>query len=147
MHRIRSLSHQTLSSHGPNMCKQFGIGHDFIRKSTNWNWKVTSTFGLSGPLPEVRQKTLLPIFPGFDINVGWNAQYEHPDLHGYVSSSSTLYFRVAALVYYLCPQTCCPQNLHLRLFSMEDFLQISRVRCFCSYSLLSQTTEQWTCLI
>ncbi|XP_024368966.1 uncharacterized protein [Physcomitrium patens] len=61
---------------------QFGIGHDFIRKSTNWNWKVTSTFGLSGPLPEVRQKTLLPIFPGFDINVGWNAQYEHPDLHG-----------------------------------------------------------------
>ena len=69
-----------------NMCKQFGIGHDFIRNSTDWKWKVTSAFGLSGS-PGVRQKIELPIFPGFDINVNWNAQYELPELYGYVTSS------------------------------------------------------------
>ncbi|KAG0586249.1 hypothetical protein M758_2G093100 [Ceratodon purpureus] len=60
---------------------QFGIGHDFMRKSTGWKWKVTSAFGLPGS-PEIRQKTKLPVFPGFDINVDWNAQYELPELHG-----------------------------------------------------------------
>lgn len=65
---------------------QFGIGHDFIRHSTGWNWKLTSAFGFPGS-PQVRQKTVLPMFPGFDINVDWNAQYELPELHGYVTSS------------------------------------------------------------
>jgi len=60
---------------------QCGVGYDFTRKSTGWKWKVTSSLGLPG-MPEVRQKTKLPIFPGFDINVNWNAQYELPELHG-----------------------------------------------------------------
>lgn len=83
------MFYDTHSLHGLNTHKQFGVGHDFIRNSTGWKWKVTSAFGLPG-LPEVRQKTKLPIFPGFDINVDWNAQYELPELHGYVSSSVIL---------------------------------------------------------
>lgn len=60
-----------------------GLGHDFHKHTTGWKWKVTSSFGETG-LPEIRQKTVLPIFPGFDVSVGWNAQYELPDLRGYV---------------------------------------------------------------
>jgi len=60
---------------------QFGIGHDFIRNSTGWKWKVTSALGLPG-LPAVRQKIKFPIFPGFDVDLDWNAQYELPELHG-----------------------------------------------------------------
>ncbi|XP_024395244.1 uncharacterized protein [Physcomitrium patens] len=60
---------------------QFGIGHDFFRNSTGWKWKVTSAFGLPG-VPEVCQKTKVPIFPGLDVNVDWNTQYEFPELQG-----------------------------------------------------------------
>lgn len=68
------------------MCKQFGIGHDFFRNSTGWKWKVTSAFGLPG-VPEVCQKTKVPIFPGLDVNVDWNTQYEFPELQGYENLS------------------------------------------------------------
>jgi hypothetical protein len=50
---------------------------------------VTSAFGFPGS-PEVRQKTKLPVFPGFDIDVDWNAQYELPELHGYSLISFSL---------------------------------------------------------
>jgi hypothetical protein len=67
---------------------QMGIGHDFHSHSTGWKWKVTSAIGSSG-LPEVHQKTTLPIFPGVDIAVGWTAHYEPPEVHGYVIFSLT----------------------------------------------------------
>jgi len=66
---------------GPLFHLQMGIGHDFHSHSTGWKWKVTSAIGSSG-LPEVHQKTTLPIFPGFDIAVGWTAHYEPPEVHG-----------------------------------------------------------------
>jgi len=66
---------------GPLLSLQVGIGHDFHQHTTGWKWKLTSSFGPAS-ISEIHHKTLLPIFPGFDVRVGWNAQYELPDMHG-----------------------------------------------------------------
>eukprot|EP00245_Coleochaete_scutata_P010406 TRINITY_DN3632_c1_g1_i1.p1 TRINITY_DN3632_c1_g1~~TRINITY_DN3632_c1_g1_i1.p1 ORF type:complete len:234 (-),score=26.45 TRINITY_DN3632_c1_g1_i1:126-827(-) len=66
---------------GPLLNVQFGIGHDMRTHTTGWKWKISSSLGANGP-SSVRSKTLLPIFPGFDIRVGWNAEYILPNIYG-----------------------------------------------------------------
>ncbi|KAJ7524182.1 hypothetical protein O6H91_18G080800 [Diphasiastrum complanatum] len=60
---------------------QVGIGHDFHNGATGWKWKITSAFGEMGN-SHIRHKTSIPVFPGFDVRVGWNAEYVLPDIHG-----------------------------------------------------------------
>ncbi|CAI5463981.1 unnamed protein product [Closterium sp. Yama58-4] len=60
---------------------QVGIGHDFRHNATGWKWKLTSV--LNGNTPsEIRYKHNLPVCPGMDVRVGWNAEYVLPDMHG-----------------------------------------------------------------
>ncbi|CAI5947195.1 unnamed protein product [Closterium sp. NIES-65] len=60
---------------------QVGIGHDFKHNATGWKWKLTSA--LNGNTPsEIRYKHNLPVCPGVDVRVGWNAEYVLPDMHG-----------------------------------------------------------------
>ncbi|KAL2645522.1 hypothetical protein R1flu_013109 [Riccia fluitans] len=66
---------------GPLLNIQVGIGHDWINHTTGWKWKVTTSLGGDG-VSQIRHKTLLPICPGIDFRVGWNAEYVLPDLHG-----------------------------------------------------------------
>ncbi|KAG6542497.1 hypothetical protein Mapa_016187 [Marchantia paleacea] len=66
---------------GPLLNIQVGIGHDWINHTTGWKWKVTTSLGGDGA-SQIRHKTLLPLCPGIDFRVGWNAEYVLPDLHG-----------------------------------------------------------------
>lgn len=66
---------------GPFLSLQVGIGHEFRNHTTGWKWKLTSAYGGNG-VSQIRHKTLLPVCPGFDIRVGWNAEYVLPDIHG-----------------------------------------------------------------
>jgi len=60
---------------------QVGIGHCFHDHTTGWNWKLTTSLGGDG-ISQIRKKTLLPILPGFDVRIGWNAEYVLPEIHG-----------------------------------------------------------------
>lgn len=66
---------------GPFLSLQVGIGHEFNSHTTGWKWKLTSAYGGNG-VSQIRHKSLLPIFPGFDVRIGWNAEYVLPDIHG-----------------------------------------------------------------
>ncbi|CAI7769517.1 unnamed protein product [Closterium sp. NIES-53] len=70
-----------LSPHPSPTLPQVGIGHDFKHNATGWKWKLTSA--LNGNTPsEIRYKHNLPVCPGVDVRVGWNAEYVLPDMHG-----------------------------------------------------------------
>ncbi|KAH7302116.1 hypothetical protein KP509_23G057300 [Ceratopteris richardii] len=66
---------------GPFLSLQVGLGHEFHNHTTGWTWKVTSSYGGDG-VSQIRYKTCLPVFPGFDIRIGWNAEYVLPNIHG-----------------------------------------------------------------
>lgn len=66
---------------GPFLSLQVGLGHEFHNHTTGWTWKVTSAYGGDG-VSQIRYKTSLPVFPGFDVRIGWNAEYVLPDIHG-----------------------------------------------------------------
>lgn len=66
---------------GPFLSLQVGLGHEFHNHTTGWTWKVTSAYGGDG-VSQIRYKTSLPILPGFDFRIGWNAEYVLPDIHG-----------------------------------------------------------------
>ncbi|KAH9291346.1 hypothetical protein KI387_030280, partial [Taxus chinensis] len=60
---------------------QVGMGYSFHNHTAGWNWKITTSLGGDG-ISQIRHKTSLPIFPGFDVRIGWNAEYVLPDIHG-----------------------------------------------------------------
>ncbi|XP_002962345.2 uncharacterized protein LOC9661781 isoform X2 [Selaginella moellendorffii] len=66
---------------GPLLSFQVGLGHDFRSRKSGWKWRVTSSLGDCWPA-QIKQKTRLAICPGFDVRVGWNAEYVLPDVHG-----------------------------------------------------------------
>lgn len=74
---------------GPFLSLQIGIGHEFRNHTTGWKWKLTSAYGGNG-VSQIRHKTILPICPGFDIRVGWNAEYVLPDIHGALGTGEPL---------------------------------------------------------
>ena len=70
-----SHSHLILSA------RQIGVGHDFRNGTTGWKWKLTSAMQ-GATATDVNYKHTLPMFPGFDLRVGLNAEYCLPDLQG-----------------------------------------------------------------
>eukprot|EP00250_Pteridium_aquilinum_P035603 c9708_g1_i1 orf=292-981(-) len=66
---------------GPFLSLQVGLGHEFHNHTMGWTWKLTSAYGGDG-VSQIRYKTSLPVFPGFDVRIGWNAEYVLPDIHG-----------------------------------------------------------------
>eukprot|EP00850_Spirogloea_muscicola_P019019 SM000181S03544 [mRNA] locus=s181:92467:94140:+ [translate_table: standard] len=75
---------------GSLLTLQIGVGHDFANHTTGWKWKVASSWGGSVVPTQVRHKTLLPICPGLDMRLGWEAEYALPDLHGAVGMGEPL---------------------------------------------------------
>ncbi|XP_057857610.2 uncharacterized protein LOC131066782 isoform X4 [Cryptomeria japonica] len=66
-----------------------GMGYSFHDHSAGWKWKLTTSLGGDG-ISQIRHKALLPIFPGFDVRIGWNAEYILPDIHGAVGTGEPI---------------------------------------------------------
>lgn len=64
---------------------QVGIGHNFQLKATGWKWKLSTCLGGDG-ISQIRNKSKLNLFPGFDLRVGWKAEYVLPEIHGAVGT-------------------------------------------------------------
>jgi hypothetical protein len=60
---------------------QVGIGHNFQLKATGWKWKLSTCLGGVG-VSQIRNKSKLNVFPGFDLRLGWKAEYVLPEIHG-----------------------------------------------------------------
>ncbi|KAJ1700095.1 hypothetical protein LUZ63_008607 [Rhynchospora breviuscula] len=60
---------------------QVGIGHSFHLNATGWKWKVSTSLGGDG-VSQIRNKTKISFFPGFDLRIGWRAEYILPEIHG-----------------------------------------------------------------
>lgn len=60
---------------------QVGLGHNFQEGVTGWKWKLSTSLGGSS-VSQVQHKNIFPVVPGFDLRVGWSAEYSPPDIHG-----------------------------------------------------------------
>ncbi|XP_078166113.1 OBP3-responsive protein 4 (ORG4) [Carex rostrata] len=60
---------------------QVGIGHSFQLNAIGWKWKISTCLGGDG-VSQIRNKTNISFFPGFDLRIGWKAEYVLPDIHG-----------------------------------------------------------------
>lgn len=75
---------------GPLLSLQVGLGHEFHGHTTGWTWKLTSAYGGDG-VSQIRYKTNLPVVPGFDVRIGWNAEYVLPDIHGGLGTGEPIF--------------------------------------------------------
>lgn len=73
------------------MTMQVGIGHNFHLNATGWKWKLSTCLGGDG-ISQIRNKTSIGVFPGFDLRIGWRAEYILPEIHGWVSPSSVFFW-------------------------------------------------------
>ncbi|OEL28747.1 hypothetical protein BAE44_0010233 [Dichanthelium oligosanthes] len=64
---------------------QVGIGHNFHLNATGWKWKLSTCLGGDG-VSQIRNKSKLSMFPGFDLRIGWRAEYVLPEIHGAVGT-------------------------------------------------------------
>ncbi|KAF3338492.1 hypothetical protein FCM35_KLT17329 [Carex littledalei] len=60
---------------------QVGIGHSFHLNAMGWKWKISTCLGGDG-VSQIRNKTNISFFPGFDLRIGWRAEYVLPDIRG-----------------------------------------------------------------
>jgi len=60
---------------------QVGIGHNFHLNATGWKWKLSTCLGGDG-ISQIRNKSKISMFPGFDLRIGWKAEYVLPEIHG-----------------------------------------------------------------
>ncbi|KAK8947538.1 hypothetical protein KSP40_PGU005315 [Platanthera guangdongensis] len=60
---------------------QVGIGHNFRTNATGWKWKLSTCLGGDG-VSQIRNKTFVNLFPGFDVRIGWRAEYIFPQIQG-----------------------------------------------------------------
>ncbi|KAL5214295.1 hypothetical protein ABZP36_003447 [Zizania latifolia] len=64
---------------------QVGIGHNFHLNATGWKWKLSTCLGGDG-VSQIRNKSKISMFPGFDLRIGWRAEYVLPEIHGAVGT-------------------------------------------------------------
>uniref|UniRef100_A0A0D9W5I8 DUF7781 domain-containing protein n=1 Tax=Leersia perrieri TaxID=77586 RepID=A0A0D9W5I8_9ORYZ len=64
---------------------QVGIGHNFHLNATGWKWKLSTCLGGDG-VSQIRNKSTVSMFPGFDLRIGWKAEYVLPEIHGAVGT-------------------------------------------------------------
>ncbi|KAJ0983819.1 hypothetical protein J5N97_002175 [Dioscorea zingiberensis] len=69
---------------------QVGIGHNFQYNVTGWKWKLSSCLGGDG-ISQIRNKTSVGLFPGFDMRIGWRAEYILPEIHGAVGTGEPIF--------------------------------------------------------
>lgn len=68
---------------------QVGIGHSFLHNATGWKWKLSTCLGGDG-VSQVRNKSAISLFPGFDLRIGWKAEYVLPEIHGAVGTDEPM---------------------------------------------------------
>lgn len=69
---------------------QVGIGHSFLHNATGWKWKLSTCLGGDG-VSQIRNKTSIGLFPGFDLRIGWKAEYVLPEIHGAVGTGEPVF--------------------------------------------------------
>ncbi|XP_068664154.1 uncharacterized protein [Aristolochia californica] len=69
---------------------QVGIGHNFQCNTTGWKWKLSSCFGGDG-VSQIRKKTSIGLLPGFDLRLGWRAEYVLPEIHGAMGTGEPIF--------------------------------------------------------
>lgn len=69
---------------------QVGIGHNFNLNAIGWNWKLSTCLGGDG-LSQIQNKTSVGLFPGFDLRIGWRAEYILPEIHGAVGTGEPIF--------------------------------------------------------
>ncbi|XP_020083370.1 uncharacterized protein LOC109706790 isoform X2 [Ananas comosus] len=69
---------------------EVGIGHSFQMNATGWKWKLSTSFGGDG-VSQIRNKTSIGLFPGFDLRIGWRAEYVLPEIHGAVGTGEPVF--------------------------------------------------------
>ncbi|CAL5016743.1 unnamed protein product [Urochloa decumbens] len=65
--------------------QKVGIGHNYHLNATGWKWKLSTCLGGDG-VSQIRNKSTLSMFPGFDLRIGWKAEYVLPEIHGAVGT-------------------------------------------------------------
>ncbi|KAG0476539.1 hypothetical protein HPP92_013380 [Vanilla planifolia] len=68
---------------------QVGIGHNFHTNSTGWKWKLSTCLGGDG-FSQIRNKSTINLFPGFDVRIAWRAEYILPQIQGAVGTGEPL---------------------------------------------------------
>ncbi|KAL5995327.1 hypothetical protein ACLOJK_025385 [Asimina triloba] len=68
---------------------QVGIGHNFQCNATGWNWKLSTCLGGDG-VSHFRNKTSINFFPGFDLRIGWKAEYILPSVQGAIGTEEPI---------------------------------------------------------
>ncbi|XP_058108595.1 uncharacterized protein LOC131251711 [Magnolia sinica] len=69
---------------------QVGIGHNFQYNATGWKWKLSTSLGGDG-VSQIRNKTTVGLFPGFDLRFGWRAEYILPEIHGAMGTGEPMF--------------------------------------------------------
>lgn len=85
---IRLLSKKISLTNYLNL--QVGIGHNFHFNATGWKWKLSSCLGGDG-FSQIRNKTSIGLFPGFDLRIGWRAEYILPEIHGAMGTGEPMF--------------------------------------------------------
>ncbi|KAL0927146.1 hypothetical protein M5K25_001306 [Dendrobium thyrsiflorum] len=68
---------------------QVGVGHNFHTNATGWKWKLSTSLGGDG-ISQIRNKTSVSLFPGFDVRIGWRAEYIFPQIEGAVGTGEPM---------------------------------------------------------
>ncbi|KAK8934607.1 hypothetical protein KSP39_PZI014623 [Platanthera zijinensis] len=68
---------------------QVGIGHNFHTNATGWKWKLSTCLGGDG-VSQIRNKTFVNLFPGFDVRIGWRAEYIFPQIQGAIGTGEPM---------------------------------------------------------
>ncbi|KAH7655423.1 hypothetical protein IHE45_18G009400 [Dioscorea alata] len=69
---------------------EVGIGHNFHHNLTGWKWKISTCLGGDG-ISQFRNKSSVSLFPGFDLRIGYRAEYILPDIHGAVGTGEPIF--------------------------------------------------------
>ncbi|XP_020692402.1 uncharacterized protein LOC110106755 isoform X2 [Dendrobium catenatum] len=68
---------------------EVGVGHNFHTNATGWKWKLSTSLGGDG-ISQIRNKTSVSLFPGFDVRIGWRAEYIFPQIQGAVGTGEPM---------------------------------------------------------
>ncbi|MQL73659.1 hypothetical protein Taro_006008 [Colocasia esculenta] len=69
---------------------QVGVGHNYHLNAIGWKWKLSTCLGGDG-VSQIRNKTSIGLFPGFDLRIGWKAEYILPEIHGSVGTGEPIF--------------------------------------------------------
>ncbi|CAA6664229.1 unnamed protein product [Spirodela intermedia] len=69
---------------------EVGVGHNYHLNAIGWKWKLSTSLGGDG-ISQIRNKTSIGLFPGFDLRIGWKAEYILPEINGSVGAGEPIF--------------------------------------------------------